>query len=130
MTTYRVDGQSVAWRIVDDEAVLIHQTTSEYFSLNSPGTFLWGLLAERACDENELAGEIARRYQLGEDLAQTDTAAFLDKLASAALVLCGEEAESAAPSPVAVSDALRAGLYEPPDLVRFGDLETLILSGE
>ncbi len=133
-TALSVHRELATWRIVEAEAVVVHAETSEYFSLNPSGTFLWRLLVEAPRTHEELADELAGRYQRGRDVAGAEVKALLEKLTELGLVA---EADSdagdrpgapaldlPAPSPAEIE------LFEPPDIVKFGDLETLILSAE
>ena len=129
-----VNRELATWRIVEDEAVVVHAETSEYFSLNPSGTFLWRLLVEAPRTHEELADELAGRYQRGRDAAGAEVKALLEKLTELGLVT------GAAPDPgdrpeapgldLPAPSRSELELYEPPDIVKFGDLETLILSAE
>lgn len=125
MRAYVVNRADVTWRVVDDEAVLVHAQTSEYFSLNESGTWLWGLL-EAPCTAADLTAALGARYRRGAGDTAADVEAFLSRLEQAGLVTpVASSGTAAPPSTVAPRDP-----YEPPQLVKFGDLETLILSGE
>jgi Coenzyme PQQ synthesis protein D (PqqD) len=126
MQAYVVNRGSATWRVVDDEAVIVHAETSEYFSLNQSGTWVWGLL-EAPRSVADLAAAVGARY--GRDAAATvpDLEAFVAHLERAGLLL----PTASAPVAHATADPSPGGdPYEPPQLVKFGDLETLILSGE
>jgi len=128
ITTYQVNAEAVTWQVVDDEAVVIHADTSEYFSLNLSGTFLWNLMVEHACGEDELAEGISNRYEQGTADARAHVSSFMGKLQEALLI---EQSEGQTPGATAgITSRPPTDAYEPPDLVKFGDLETLILSGE
>ena len=49
------------------------------FALNELGAFLWDRL-ESAEDEESLVQAVLAEYEVGEDTARADTAAFLQKL--------------------------------------------------
>jgi hypothetical protein len=126
MSAYWVSRDIATWRVVDDEAVIIHVQTSDYFSLNQTGTFIWSQLAERPHTASQMAELVARRCGRNAADVGPDVAAFFAQLQEAKLLSDGRP-----PQPVdgtAIAGASAA--YEPPQLVRFGDLETLILSGE
>ena len=125
MPAYVVDRDRVTWRIVDDEAVVVHAETSDYFSLNASGTWLWTVL-ELPRTAQALAEALSARYGHPAADAAADVDAFLAQLAGARLLVTTE----ATAAPVASGGAPPRDPYEPPQLVRFGNLETLILSGE
>ncbi|HXJ78973.1 MAG TPA: PqqD family protein [Candidatus Methylomirabilis sp.] len=129
MSAWGVNREDIAWRVVDDEAVIINSETSDYFSLNLTGTWLWTLM-EQPRTREDLAAALTSRYGQPLGAVQADVTAFLDDLTSARLLVPSDQ-----PSPLATATAVAAtspprDAYEPPQLVRFGNLETLILSGE
>ena len=129
MVAYLVNRDRVAWRVVDDEAVLIHSDTSDYFSLNQSATWLWGLMDLPRSGE-DLTAALSARYARPSAETGSDVMSYLEHLTKAGLVL--QEAESvplAIPAVLGGAAVPRDG-YEPPQLVKFGNLETLILSAE
>jgi len=130
MTGYRVDPERVAWRVLDDEAVLIHLQNSDYFGLNAAGAWVWSRLAEHPRTAEQVAGLLAVQCGIRAEQASADVATFLEQLRRADLL----EAEPVESGAAARTEAPVAGdgcaPYEPPQLVKFGDLDTLILSAE
>lgn len=130
MTLYSASKQKATWKIDNDEAILIHTETASYFSMNQSGTWLWSKITERPYPMSQLLHDFADHYRLDRQQAQADLERFLLQLRNADLLIesSGDDAAIAE----SVSRHMREGPdpYEPPDLVRFGDLETLILSGE
>lgn len=125
MRAHVVNRADVTWRVVDDEAVLVHAQTSEYFSLNESGTWLWGLL-EAPRTAADLTAALSARYRREGGETAADVEAFVARLEQAGLLTQVASAGTpAGPAPAPPRDP-----YEPPQLVKFGDLETLILSGE
>ena len=124
MPAYVLNRDKVTWRVVDDEAVIVHTDTSDYFSLNESGTWLWTLL-EVARTPQDLSAALSARYRRAAAETTPDVDAFVAQLTSAGLLVPGETARAAPTAPTPAR-----GPYEPPQLVKFGNLETLILSGE
>ena len=123
---YVANHARVTWRVVDDEAVIVHTETSEYFSLNQSGTWLWSLL-QTPRTLPDLTTALSARYERDASATAADVEAFVAHLERAGLLL------RAHPGPVtgaAVDTTPPRDPYEAPQLVKFGDLETLILSGE
>ena len=122
---YRIPS-AVAWRVVDDEGVLLHSETSAYFGLNRTGTLLFSALIERPLDEAELLELAAGHFRELPADAPTQLAEFLAELASHRLL------EPATGTVIAAALPLVANgfVYERPVLLHFGELEKLILSGE
>ena len=75
MKTFQVNEGSVSFNVMDEEAVVIHIDTSNYFSMNQTGTYLWSLLTERYCSSDELVRAISSGYAQEVDSARNDVAA-------------------------------------------------------
>ena len=144
MQLYQVDRNSTSFNIMDDEAVIIHTGTSAYFAMNPSGTYLWNLMVDSYRSTDELVAMFSTKFEQASGSARKDVEAFLDKLIEAELVLVkpGAPGPSTADGDKGSDDSDQnqpasakgesgsVDPYETPDLVRFGDLETLILSGE
>lgn len=77
--------ESVLFRDLDGEAVLLETVTGRYFGLNEVGTRMWSLL--------QLHGEIEAvchallaEYDAPEDLLREDLLRFVDTLAATGLI--------------------------------------------
>jgi len=114
--------------MIDEEAVIIHLDSSSYFGLNPSGASIWSRLVETACTPVEVAEWLSARYRIRPDQAHNEAKAFLEQLAQAELLQEGTVAQSPAASDTEPVGSLDE--YQAPELVRFGDLNTLILSAE
>ncbi|MDD2804576.1 MAG: PqqD family protein [Elusimicrobiales bacterium] len=70
---------AITWRKTGDEAVILNLETSEYYSLNETGTFIWELLAAGK-PAARIAEALAAEYGVTEDQAAGDLADFLKDL--------------------------------------------------
>ena len=79
---------AVVFQRVSDGAVLLDMQAEVYFGLNAVGADIWQLLPPTCGTLDQLCDEISRRYPDVDpaDVWQ-DTAALLDELAEAGLVL-------------------------------------------
>lgn len=125
--TYHVDEQKVIWRVIDGEAVIVHAETAQYFGTNQSGAVLWARLITGPAAVDDLGRVLQDRFGLGVDDARTASANFLDKAVEADLVVEGAVATS---EPSVEPPELPDAPFEVPSLVRFGDLDALVLSGE
>jgi hypothetical protein len=130
MTLYSATREKATWNTFDEEAVLIHTETSSYFTMNQTGTWLWNRMAERPYPMDQLLRVFTEHYQLDERQAEADLHRFLLQLGNADLLTEGVGDDAATGETVQTTTRQEPEPYEPPDLVRFGDLDTLILSGE
>lgn len=71
---------NVTWRKTGDEAVLLDLETSDYYSLNETGTFIWELLAAGKTPE-KAAAALAAEYGVDQEQAERDLGDFLKDLA-------------------------------------------------
>jgi hypothetical protein len=134
---YRVDTDAAVWKIIDGEAVVVHADSSEYFGLNASATALWEVLASSAPSTEELAALLVEQFDREPTTALVEATAFIERSRDAGLLAEITDAPAGGPGPAevdqpggAVTTRLRSGPYEPPTLVKFGDLDALVLSGE
>jgi len=73
-------SEAVTWRKTGEEAVILNLETSEYYSANDSGTFIWELLAAGK-KSGKIAEELSAEYGIPEEQAALDTAAFINDLA-------------------------------------------------
>lgn len=130
-THYRVDDANVAWRVADDEAVVLHAESSAYFGLNQTATLLWEQLAEHPLTRDQLMTWARSHFPDVPVGAQSEIDAFIDQLQAGDLIVSEESTATAAPDTGAGETSRRAAPpWEAPVAERFGELEKLILSGE
>lgn len=129
---YQVDVESAVWKIIDGEAVVVHADSSEYFGLNASGTALWQVLASSTPSTEKLAEYLTVQFERHPDVAANEANAFVAKALAAGLIAEASNSPHVASSSVTPDTPVpvRSGPYEPPELVKFGDLATLVLSGE
>jgi hypothetical protein len=127
---YHIDDAGVAWRVVDNEAVLLHADSSEYFGLNQTGTRLWAHLADHSSTIDQLT-EWARTSfsDTPPDLA-AQVSGFVDELLEHKLIETGDADPTTAEPATAEEELGEVPPWEAPTVQRFGELEKLILSGE
>ncbi|OGR75460.1 MAG: hypothetical protein A2X32_13150 [Elusimicrobia bacterium GWC2_64_44] len=70
---------AVTWRKTGDEAVILNLETSEYYSLNETGTFIWELLAAGK-PAARITEALSAEYGVTADQAAEDLADFLKDL--------------------------------------------------
>lgn len=125
-TGFRVDDGRVDSMQLDGEAVLLNLHNHSYFGLNQTGTEIWGLVAENpGLTPVQVAEQVGRRYGKQSAGIRGDVEAFFDMLVREGfLTSCASVASPAIPIDSAELP------YNVPRLEPFGELNTLILSGE
>jgi hypothetical protein len=82
----RIRQQSLLWRKVDEEGVVLDLEASSYLRTNPTGAELWELLAEDRT-EDELVAYLEATYDVDHDRAHADVRAFLDALRAQGVLL-------------------------------------------
>ncbi|MGE0448787.1 MAG: PqqD family protein [Vicinamibacterales bacterium] len=126
MTGYRVNADSVDSLQLDGQAVLLNLETHGYFGLNPAATAVWELVKTNpGVPSDDIVEVLARRFGRETDAIAPDVVSLIDDLLRHRLVAeCA--AEALTPMPVEPSQQS----YLAPALQAYGDLDTLILSGE
>ena len=75
----------VVFEMVDSEAVLLNLESSTYYKLNPLGARIWQLLLNEPTAE-QVAEQVQREYQVGDDELRRDLSALLAELEEARLV--------------------------------------------
>lgn len=78
--TLRLRTDSMTWRSVESEIVVLDQRSSTYLAVNQAGSVLWPLLAQGAT-RPQLAAALVQRFGIDRVLAEADVDAFLEFLA-------------------------------------------------
>ena len=122
----RVDQASIDSMQLDGEAVVLNLSTHAYFGLNATGTQVWELIrAHAGITSQDVAAALADRYGRDVSVVSADVDSVLQELVQHGLVVRGDASPVVAPQVEAP-----AGAYERPSLQAYGNLDTLILSGE
>jgi len=117
---YRVNTPTVASKIIDGEAVLIHFTSGHYYSTDQTGAAIVELLDGRAV--SDVTDAIGSAYTGDTDAIAQAVTAFVDQLVAEGLVVVAE-----APSANTVPDLGTPGPFVTPTLNRYADLQDLLV---
>jgi len=121
---FEVDPVRIVHETIEGETILIDLETGIYYSLRGSGAEIWNLLIA-GITEAEVVAEMQRRYGSEvEAVAATTEQLIEDLLAENLLELAepGTEPVSAPPRPESAN-----GLFEPPTLERYTDMEYFLL---
>jgi hypothetical protein len=83
---YRIDQDQVCAQQVDDGVVLIHLSTTHYYSLNATGSFLWDCLSKNPTHLLDLVQQLADHYGVEPDQVRPDVEGLLNDLVTEDLV--------------------------------------------
>ncbi|HPC04738.1 MAG TPA: PqqD family protein [Syntrophales bacterium] len=85
---FRKSGK-VAWRMVDDDGVLLNLTTGYYYTLNEVGRFFWESLDGRK-KLSEIHGDLLEQYDVDGGEARRDLLELVEDLRKEGLVEADE----------------------------------------
>lgn len=88
--SYRPNPRAM-FRVIDDEAVILHLDAGLYYGLNPVGTRIWQLLGESA-SVAQICEAIVAEFDVSADEAGADVASFLEALVENDLAAVAEEA--------------------------------------
>jgi hypothetical protein len=119
---YHVNTEDVTSKIVEGEAIIINLSDGAYYSLAGSGAVAWALL-NAGSSADEIAGELAARYDADAATVGPDVMRLLDSLAEERLVVAGELSGT---PPALNADVAACGAYEAPQLEKYSDMSDLL----
>ncbi|MGI9077174.1 MAG: PqqD family protein [Gemmatimonadaceae bacterium] len=85
MSTHKISGDAV-FAEVEDGAVVLHMVTKRYYSLNSTGMAIWGLLAGNI-GLDRIASRLSEEYGVDRSLAFASAERLVDELLAEGLLV-------------------------------------------
>jgi hypothetical protein len=71
-------ASELAWQVVDGEGVIVDLPRRSMFGLSPTASFIWSRI--ETATEDEIAGELARAFDVDEARAQADVRGFVSLL--------------------------------------------------
>lgn len=119
----RVNTDLVAAEVVEGEAVIINLSNGMYYTMDKVGAEVWQLI-ERGGTPDEMAHEIAVRYQVDRNLVLGHLESLIDELLTEGLVVA--ESGDIPEGPPSESPERATGPYTTPALVRYTDMREVL----
>jgi hypothetical protein len=85
-TRLQPNGEEVAAKVLDGEAIMINLSNGTYYSMDKVGGFIWELLEGRH-SLREIVDAIAARYDVAQERAQSDVERLAAELVEEQLVI-------------------------------------------
>jgi Coenzyme PQQ synthesis protein D (PqqD) len=121
---YRVNHPQVINEMIDGEAIMINLVSGSYYSLDSVGGEVWGLL-EESLSVDDIVTQLSSRYDASDDIIRSAVENLLEQLSREQLVMPDHgSAASSLPSGSRPSQLLP---FRAPRLQKFTDMQDLIL---
>lgn len=127
---FRIHAPQVANETIDGEVVIINFVTGAYYSLDSTGACIWGLV-ELGATVGEMAADVCDRYQGNREEIESAVRQFVSELRREELIVPQADATLA---PQKKCDDLAAATgadgkpsFEVPVLSKYDDMQNLLL---
>lgn len=130
MRRFRVNSPHVAYEIFDDEVIIIHFESGNYYSLDKTGAAIWCFI-ERGVPVGALLKGIMHRYTGDEGVIENAVRQLLDELEQEGLIV-PEQVDGAARRQEPTADAAtrpeaEKPPFDPPLLQRYTDMQDMLL---
>ena len=86
---YPLTSETAAFRIIDNEAVILNLDSGIYYSLNEVGTKVWKLCTG-SNSLRDITAAIVEEFEVQEDIAQKDVSEIISDLLKEGLVTINE----------------------------------------
>jgi len=127
---YRINRPIVVDEVFDDEVVIIHFDTGNYYSLDSIGTEIWGLI-EGGASVGEMVESLAQRYDGSHSAMEDAITGFVVELQEEDLVAACTPADRTTldqgEKRSQGDGAASRRKFGPPILSRYTDMQDLLL---
>jgi hypothetical protein len=122
---YRVNHPQVINEMIDGEAIMINLVSGSYYSLDSLGGEVWGLL-EKSLSVDDIVTQLSFRYDASDDIIRSVVENLLEQLSREQLVVPDHSSGAASSRPSGSPPAQRLP-FRAPRLEKFTDMQDLIL---
>lgn len=114
------NGDQVAAKIMDGEAVLINLATGMYYSMADSATAVWSMV-EQGCSVDYIASRLSDHYDVPLEQAKRDVERIIEELENEDLAVVSDSGSN--PDQPSVPHGLAAPLeYFAPKLEKFSDM--------
>ena len=85
--------ESVAWRNVNEEIVILKLKSGEYYTLNEVGQHIWQAISDQQ-NVQGILNQIVEQFDVTYEKAKEDVMTFLDNMLKESIVLLNENVSS------------------------------------
>ena len=124
---FKINDEQVIHQVVDDEVIIIHMLTGNYYSLGGSGVDIWNRLIAGAT-LSDLCDHLAGRYLDPKNCLKQSVSQFLDNLLEENIVVGTETVEkSDGISPDSHPEGEQPPEFCPPVFEVYSDVQDLLL---
>ena len=123
----KINAPYAVSEIIDGEAIVVNLKTGCYYSIGKVGAIIWDCIMKHL-DSAETAKQIAKLFDVKEEIARREIGVFTQELIKESLVITEENASSTPKKDREDQNPTAQKLvYETPKLVKFEDMQDLLL---
>ena len=124
-TRYTVEHHKVTAEVIDNEVIIIHLDTGNYYTVAKVGAYVWDLLRQQVAVEDLLEVVVTAYPDAPPETVQSQVKQFIAELAAEDLITPWASHETATGSAtLPLPDSLP---YETPVLEKYTDMQALLL---
>ena len=117
-----VHASNIVHETLDDQTIVIHLETGNYYSLTGSGPEIWALL-QNGGSASAICAELGRRHRWPDGEIRGEVERFIADLEREGLVESSDGSPSGPPAKPAAADAP----WQPPILERYDDMRDFLL---
>lgn len=80
------NDKNIAYRVIDDEAVIVNVNKSTFHTLNDLATFIWNSIDGKTTTK-DIIRNVINEFQVNEAVAEKDTLEFINELKEKNLII-------------------------------------------
>lgn len=127
---FRIDSPNVVYERFENEVVIVHFESGNYYSLQKVGADIWNCVVEEYT-MNEIIQEMTQRYEASQEEIESAVSQFLHELQQENLIVSTDRGGTSSvhdqkTRPVTDTTAERM-LFETPILQRYTDMQDMLL---
>ncbi len=121
---FRINAETTAAKVFDDEVVVINTVTGRYYDLEGTGALIWFML-DAGSTLAEIAASLSAAFGVPDASTRADAGRMLDQLVTEGLIVADGTGPAAADRSE-FPQTIPHGPYEPPALTTYTDMEDLL----
>lgn len=123
---YRINSPHITHETIDGEVVIINFESGSYYSLNSSGADIWGLI-DRQASLGQIAAALTSRYEGDRDEVEQVLERLIIRLGDESLIVAAETPSESGAPPAAVTASTERTPFAAPKLEKYDDMQALLL---
>ena len=120
--SFQINSPQVIREFFDDEAVIVNLELGIYYSLDSIGAIVWGLI-EQGASNTQIVEKLSQMFKLSTNI-EKDVEEFIDLLLKEELIAATDNASLTSFDSINIDNKLT---YSKPTLNKYTDMQELLL---